>query len=73
MNKGEAAVKCPKCGNSKTKVINSRPSQWSTVRIRSCEKCVKIFYTLEKGIVGETGKALLSQAMAERRMNEGSS
>ena len=41
-------MKCPFCGESETKVIDSRESDEQTRRRRECEKCSKRFTTYEK-------------------------
>lgn len=42
-------MKCPFCGNDNTKVIDSRPTDDSSIRRRrQCEKCNKRFTTYEK-------------------------
>ena len=41
-------IKCPFCGESETKVIDSRESDEQTRRRRECEKCSKRFTTYEK-------------------------
>ena len=41
-------MKCPFCGESETKVIDSRESDEQTSRRRECEKCSKRFTTYEK-------------------------
>ena len=42
-------MKCPFCGNENTKVIDSRPTDDSSIRRRrQCEECGKRFTTYEK-------------------------
>ena len=41
-------MKCPFCGESETKVIDSRESDEQTRRRRECEKCSKRITTYEK-------------------------
>jgi len=41
-------MKCPFCGESETKVIDSRDSEDQTRRRRECDKCEKRFTTYEK-------------------------
>jgi transcriptional repressor NrdR len=42
-------LKCPFCGNENTKVIDSRPTDDSSIRRRrQCEECGKRFTTYEK-------------------------
>jgi transcriptional repressor NrdR len=43
-------MKCPYCGNSESKVVDSRPTEEETAirRRRECEKCTKRFTTYEK-------------------------
>lgn len=42
-------MKCPFCGKDNTKVIDSRPTEDSSIRRRrQCEKCGKRFTTYEK-------------------------
>ena len=42
-------MKCPFCGNDNTKVIDSRPTDDSSIRRRrQCESCGKRFTTYEK-------------------------
>jgi len=48
--KGEILMKCPYCGYSESKVVDSRPTEEETAirRRRECEKCSKRFTTYEK-------------------------
>jgi transcriptional repressor NrdR len=43
-------MKCPYCGNSESKVVDSRPTEEAAAirRRRECEKCSKRFTTYEK-------------------------
>ena len=45
-------MKCPKCGNETSKIIDSRYRKIAKHRVRKCTKCGKLFYTREY-IVGE--------------------
>lgn len=45
---GGIAVKCPYCGHSETRVVDSRESEDVTRRRRSCEKCTKRWTTYER-------------------------
>jgi len=42
------SIRCPFCGETETKVIDSRDAEDQTRRRRECEKCGKRFTTYEK-------------------------
>ena len=46
-------MKCPYCGNSETRVIDSRDQGGTIHRRRRCERCTQRFNTLERVVLSE--------------------
>lgn len=57
-------MKCPRCGGP-TSVYESRPLNDSRIRARVCNKCHKIFYTLETVVDDDLGHTYLNKAQQE--------
>ena len=41
-------MKCPHCGNEKSRVLETRQSEGLDLRVRQCSKCGKSFKTSER-------------------------
>lgn len=56
-------MKCPKCGNDKTRVTDSRKAEGTVARERHCPTCGAYFWTAERVIDTQQGKLLRSIAI----------
>lgn len=60
-------MKCPKCGSSKTRVIDSRAYQFDKIRLRACPECGKTWHTLERIVDDDAGRLMRSRAINEAK------